>query len=141
MKQLRARLAAVGDDGIGLIEIVISMFLIALIAISFLPLLLHTLTASTTNTSTSAASQLVQSSMDQARVVSPTCSAATSFVAATIASVPDARGVVLQPQRQMIGSCPTAYPGTVTVRAWVTESGKSFVLAESTTLIYVSSAS
>jgi len=127
------------DDGIGLVEIVISMFLVALLAISFLPLLLRTLTTSTDNTSTSTASQLVQSNMDQARTAVATCAGVTSFASTSLPAVVDARGVSLTPQRQIVGSCPTSYPGTVAVRAWVTQTGSAVVLAESTTLIYVTS--
>ncbi len=126
------------DDGIGMLEVVVSMFLIALIAISFLPLLMRTLTLSTQNTITSAATQLVASSMDKARVITPsTCSAATTFATAVLPTVTDARGVVLQPRRELVGACPTSYPGTVAIRAWVTESGKAIVLAEATALVYV----
>jgi type II secretory pathway pseudopilin PulG len=126
------------DEGIGLVEIVISMFLVALLAISFLPLLLRTLTTSTDNTSTSTASQLVQSNMDQARLAGPTCTGVASFVNTAIPVVVDARGVSLTQQRQ-IGSCPSIYPGTVSVYVRVTQAGSAVVLAESTTLIYVTS--
>ena len=126
------------DDGIGMLEIVVSMFLVALIAISFLPLLMNTLKSSAANTITNSATQLVASSMDKARVVTPaTCSAVTTFASTVLPTVTDARGVVLQQNRQIVGSCPTSYPGTVAVRAWVTEYGKAIVLAESTALIYV----
>lgn len=126
------------DDGIGMIEIVVSMFLIALIAISFLPLLMRTMTASTLNVKTSSATQLVASSMDKARVITPaTCSGATAFATASLPTVTDSRGVVLQPRRELVGACPTSYPGTVAIRAWVTESGQAVVLAEATALVYV----
>ena len=126
------------DDGIGMLEIVVSMFLIALLAISFLPLLMQTLKVSTQNTYTASASQLVAASMDRARVITPTtCTAVTAFATASLANVTDDRGVVLVQHRQLTSACPASYPGTVAVRAWVTESGKPGVLAESSTLIYV----
>ena len=126
------------DEGIGMLEIVVSMFLIALLAISFLPLLMQSLKVSTQNTYTASATQLVAASMDKARVISPTtCTAVTAFAAVALPTVTDDRGVVLAQHRQLVGACPTSYPGTVTVRAWVTEFGKPAVLAESSTLIYV----
>jgi len=128
------------EAGIGLIEIVISMFLIALIAMAFLPLLIRTMATSTLNTSTSSASQLVAAGLDEVRTIAPTCTAVTSFTGAVVPTITDERGVALLPHRELASACPAGYPGTVSVRVWVTEVAKTAVLAEATTLVYLSAA-
>lgn len=126
------------EGGFGLVEIVVSMFLLSLLAIAFLPLLIQSLQVSLTNATTATATQLVNKQMDLARVQGTTCGALTSFAAVAPSVVPDARGA-LQPYRS-VGSCPASYPGTVTVTTWVTRSGQSIRLAEAVTLILVKSA-
>ncbi len=128
-----------GTEGIGLIEIVVSMFLIALLAMAFLPLLIQSLKATTTNTSASIATQLVSQQMEQLRTVPTKCSEVTTFANSIQPVVTDDRGVVLTISRQLIGGCPTTYPGTVKVRVAVTSGGST--LSEATTLVLVVTAS
>jgi hypothetical protein len=111
------------------------MFLIALLAMAFLPLLIQSLKATTTNTSASIATNLVSQQLEQLRTVPTTCSAVTTFLGADPAPVTDDRGVVLTIDRQLIGTCPTVYPGTVRVRVAVTSGGST--LSEATTLVMV----
>jgi Tfp pilus assembly protein PilV len=134
-----AQLDAEAEAGIGLVEIVVSMFLVALIAMTFLPLLIRTMQTSSVNTSTATASQLLASNLDAVRALpSPTCSTITgTFVGATLSPVVDARGVSLQPHREATTACPTSYPGTVGVHVWITTSGAVTPLAEATTLVLV----
>ena len=127
------------ESGIGLIEIVVSMFLIALLAMAFLPLLIQSLKATTTNTSASIATQLVGQQLEQLRLVPTTCAAVTTFLATDPAAVTDDRGVVLTIDRQLIGACPITYPGTVKVRVAVTSNGST--LSEASTLVMVVTAS
>jgi type II secretory pathway pseudopilin PulG len=155
--------AAVGNDrtallddeaGFGLVEIVVSMFLLALLAISFLPLLITSLKVTVSNATLATATQLVNQDLEVARSIAatnPNCSSMKTFATATpIAAVSDPRGVVLQPHRSLVtgsgtdaSGCPVAqssparaaYPGTVSLRSWVTVGGKT--IAEATTLIYV----
>jgi type II secretory pathway pseudopilin PulG len=143
------------ESGFGLVEIVISMFLLALLAISFLPLLITSLKVTVSNTSVATATQLVNSDLELARslaATSPYCSVLSGFATATpLATVTDPRGVVLQPRRALVvtsgrtdaAGCPVAqtsparaaYPGTVSLRSWVTVGGKT--ISEATTLIFV----
>jgi len=149
------RTALVDDEsGFGLVEIVVSMFLLALLAISFLPLLITSLKVTVSNTTLATATQLVNQDLEVARsmaVTTPYCSVLKTFAtAAPLATVSDPRGVVMQPHRELVLSgatdssgCPVAqtsparaaYPGTVALRSWVTVSGKT--IAEATTLIFV----
>jgi Tfp pilus assembly protein PilV len=128
------------ESGIGLIEIVISMFLVALIAMAFLPLLIRTYSTTSLNTTTATATQLLDANVDAARTTASNCQAVTNFVATAITTVTDERGVVYQPHRALVGTCPAGYPGTVGVRTWITELGKTQVVAEATTLVYLTKA-
>ena len=55
------------DAGIGLIEIVISMFLISLLAIAFIPVIVSALRASELNSTAATATRLVSQAIDDAR--------------------------------------------------------------------------
>ena len=123
------------ESGLGLIEIVVSMFLIALLAMAFLPLLISSLKSTRINTSSAAATQLVSQQLEQLRLIPGTCAAVTSFTSADPAPVTDARGVVLSIDRQLVGTCPASYPGTVKVRVVVTDPGGTS--SEATTLVMV----
>lgn len=128
------------ESGLGLIEIVVSMFIIALLAMAFLPLLVRSFTTTTLNTTITTATQLLSSNMEQLRSnQTPTCATVTSYANATIAVVTDQRGVSLQAHRSV--ACPGTYPGVATFRAWVTEGAGTTATAEATTLVYVGSAS
>jgi type II secretory pathway pseudopilin PulG len=138
------------EDGFGLIEIVVALFMLALLSIAFLPLLITALKTSVQNSSLATSTQLVNQQMElgtSTAASTPTCGLIKTFVAATLGTTNDRNGNVLQPHRQLVvgagtdaSGCPTSYPGTVTYRAWITKSGSSSVLAEATTLYYVSAA-
>jgi prepilin-type N-terminal cleavage/methylation domain-containing protein len=136
-----ARTADVDADqaGFGMIEIVVSMFLIAILAMAFLPMIVQGLQVARGNTTIATATQLLSQQLEIARNLDSTCAAMIAFDDAAVAPVIDSRGVSLQPQRA-VGPCPTAGPGTVPVRAWVTETGSTAVIAEATTLILVGGA-
>jgi type II secretory pathway pseudopilin PulG len=128
------------ESGFGMIEIVISMFLLALLAIAFLPLLVQGVRQSAVNSSLAAATQLVNNEMELARSRT-TCSSLT----ATTFSVVDSRGLTLQLSRTVGGTCPAAtvppaaptYPMTVPVTVTVTRTDTGAVLSSATTLIFV----
>lgn len=142
------------DSGFGLIEIVVSMFMLALLAISFLPLLITALKASATNATLATGTQLVNQQLELAAataISTPNCAAMKVYAAAlpgAIGTLTDRNGNVLQPHRQLkviAGStdslgCPLTYPGTVSVRTWVTVSGQSKVVVEATQLFFVGTA-
>ena len=106
------------DAGIGLIEIIISMFLLALLA---------------------TATQLAGEQLDKLRELGTTCSEVSVFDDAVPAAVTDERGTVYQPRR-LVAACPATYPGVVSVRVWVTRAGIAQPLADATTLFYVKTA-
>jgi type II secretory pathway pseudopilin PulG len=124
------------DSGIGIVEIVIAMFLLALLATTTLPLFVSALRLSAGNSTVTTATELVDDQLTQARAQTATCGALTTFAAAAIPAVTDGTGKSLTTTRSV--SCPSTYPGTARFTATVTGSG--VVRATATTLIYVSAA-
>ena len=127
------------DSGFGLIEIIVSMFLLALLAAAFLPVLVTALTTSVRNSTIATANQLVGQQLDELRLIASNCTDVSAFDDVAIASTTDERGTVYQPFRE-VAACPAAYPGTVEVRAWVTENGAADALSEAITLVYLEAA-
>ena len=127
------------DAGIGLIEIIISMFLLALLATAFLPILVQGLTTSVRTTTIATASQLAGEQLDKLRELGTTCSQVSVFDDVVQAATTDERGTVYQPNRQ-VSACPLLYPGVVSVRVWVTRTSVIQPLADATTLFYVKTA-
>ncbi len=84
------------------------------------------------------ANQLVSQQLEALRLVNTNCASVTSFTTAAVPSVVDDRGVVLEIDRQLVGVCPTTYPGTVKVHIIVAVDGD--VLSDVTTLVLVKSA-
>jgi Tfp pilus assembly protein PilV len=133
------------DDGFGMIEVVISLFLLSILSFSFIPLLVNSIKSTGTNTTIATATQIVNQQIEGARAVrsptstTPSCLDVTNYLSVTLASVTDPRGVTLLPKWDPT-SCPSTYPGVVRTRISVTRSGLSNVLAQATTLIFVASA-
>jgi type II secretory pathway pseudopilin PulG len=127
------------ERGVGLIEIVISMFLLALLAMSFFPVLVNGMKTSVLNAKVATASQIVGQQLDLVRAVTNNCASVSAFDDVALAEIPDARGNHFQPNRQ-VGVCPATYPGVVKVTAWVTEVGQTHRLAEAATLVYLTTA-
>lgn len=125
-----------------MIEIVISMFLLALLSVAFLPLLVQGFRQSSANATLAAATQLVNDEMELARSRT-TCSS----LAPTSYSVPNPKAITLNVVRTGVvsGSCPpttvpptpSAYPITVPVTVTVTRGDTGVVVSSATTLISV----
>ncbi|SDK29254.1 hypothetical protein SAMN05216282_104204 [Cryobacterium psychrotolerans] len=127
------------EAGFGLIEIVVSMFLLGLLSVAFLPLLVTSLQTSVRNSTIATATQLVNQQMEQARAAGDTCSLITAFGSASLAVVPpDARGVSYQPTRN-VESCSAvvAYPTTVKVIVSVSVVGSTAPAQTASTRIYL----
>src|SRR5690554_3056013 len=127
------------ESGFGLVEIVISMFLLALVSISLLPLLITGVKQAAANTTTATATQIVHDQLELARTQSPTCAALSALGSQTWTTF-DPRGVELHVERT-IGACPPSsdYPGTVSVEIDVERRDGVDVteLAEATTLVFL----
>ncbi|MEO5534690.1 MAG: hypothetical protein ABIR17_06105 [Pseudolysinimonas sp.] len=120
------------DDGFGLIEIVVSMFMLALLAIAFLPLLVTGLKQSAATATLATATQLVNTQMQKASAAN-TCSAATSL--GGVQSLTDPRGVVIQ-MTTVVGGCPTG-AGTVSVTSTAIRNDTGTTLATGSTLVFL----
>ena len=142
------------DDGIGLIEIIVSMLLLALIAAAFLPVLATTVVQSARNVTVTSATQLVNDQLERARGVVTTCAAATSFLSDApfdvvdletgahvkgMLPVLDSRKTEVQVTKQ-IGACPSAYPGTLRVTVKVIRTDTRESVTEATTFVFLEKA-
>jgi len=129
------------DSGFTLIEIVVSMFILGLLALSLIPLLIQGIKQSAQSAAVASATQLVNSQLDLARAQSPTCSGVIGAPSPSVGPPSDYRGVPLQ-LTTTTGTCPTptptmTAPGTIsyTVKVVRLDTGKT--LAQASTLIYV----
>src|SRR5680860_271474 len=127
------------EDGFGMIEIVISMFLLGLLAVAFLPLLITSMKTTVRNSTIATATQLVNQQMEEARAAGDTCADLTAYGSATLAAVPNARGTSYQPMRTVVACPPTAtdYPRTVSVTVSVSAVGSAIAPVTATTLVYL----
>lgn len=135
----------ISERGFGVIEIVVSMFLLGVLLISYIPLMINSVKDTGMNTTIATATQIVNEQIEGARAVrspastEPSCQDITTFLQVTLAPVKDPRGVTLAPQWDPT-SCPSTYPGVIRVRVSVTRIGYSTPVASAVTLIFVRSA-
>lgn len=128
------------DSGFGIIEVVISMFLLALLAVAFLPLLIQGLKTSVRNSTIATASQLLDQQLGAIRALESNCDDVQAYKAEAVPKETDARGTEFQPVRE-VAACPATYPGVVRVRVSVKVADSDDVLAEAVTVVYVESQS
>jgi type II secretory pathway pseudopilin PulG len=130
-----------GDAGFGMIEIVVSMFMLALLAIAALPLLITSLQSMQRNAVLAAATQLAADGLARAENVGLTTCAAiepleTAFPAFAHATA-SATSYGLTVTFDQLTACPADpvdYPTTVPVT--VTVSGSAGVIASASQLVY-----
>jgi type II secretory pathway pseudopilin PulG len=135
--RLRSRLVA-DDEGLGLIEIVVSMFILAALALSLLPLLITGMKASVANTTLAAATQFANDRINTAQNIAATSTTACSDVtalSATPTTMLDARGIELKAVAT-VGSCPTGV-GTMRVSIAVSRTDTGAVLSRASTAVLV----
>ncbi len=133
------------ESGFGVIEVVVSMFLLALLSVSFIPLLINSWKVTAMNTTIATATQIANQQIEGARAVrsstatAPSCNDITQFLQVTLAPVIDPRGVTLVPQWNTT-TCPSSYPGVVRAQISVMRLGNPTPIASAVTLIFVKSA-
>lgn len=129
--------AVVDDDsGFGLIEIVVSIFIIGIIAVSFLPVLVNTLVMSARNVTVATAGQLITDELDTARRMVTTCTELNTFIAETVPPFTDSRGIQLTAVRSA-GSCSDRVPGVVALTISVVRSDDNSRVSTASTLLNV----
>ena len=141
MKALQASLPVTSRDdrGFGLIEIVVSMFLLGLLAAAFLPLLIQGLKQSAANATLATATQLANDQIELVRSATK-CSELGLPTAITTTTVVDPRNVTLSVVRTVGSSCaPIAEnPVNVPVNVTVTRTDTGDVLATAHTVVFIS---
>lgn len=126
------------ERGFGLVEIIVSMLLFGLLAMSFLPLLVMAVKASANNARIATASQLAGQQLEQVRAAGDDCASIEALDGAQPTTT-DEQAVIFQPEI-IVGTCPTAFPGVIAVeaRVWNTTIGNpDGPLATATTLVRV----
>lgn len=126
------------DDGFGLVEIVVSMFILGLIAIAFLPLLIQGVQVAAQNRVLATATQLVHDELEQARAIG-TCDGLVAFGANTSQPDPDFQitRTVLHPTNPTADPCTITYPGVLKVTIDITRAGDIETLTTATSLVLV----
>jgi type II secretory pathway pseudopilin PulG len=119
------------DDGIGLIEVVVAMVVLAILAIAMVPLLMQGLIQSKSNATLAAATQFADTQLDAVNSVT-----ACSSVPTEPLDVTDSRGVDLTIIRSR-GTCPTTFPGTIGFSVTVVRDDTGAILVSADTLVYV----
>ena len=139
MKPLRPHLRFLGgrDAGLGLVEILVSMMILAILAIAVLPVLVQGLRTSSSNATLATASQFAGQELDLVRTYNSDCTTIGSFDDVPTRVATDARGVSLEIRRS-VGDCPAAtdYPGVVRVSVEIIRAGvPTPILAKATTFV------
>lgn len=134
-----ARAALRLDDGFGLVEVLVAMFLLAIVALALLPLLITGMKLAVTNTTIAAASQLANDRMSAAQAASPGCADVVAAVNGVFETT-DERGVPLSATTTVVGNCPTGVntsAETLNVSTVVVRSDTGEQLASASTLVLV----
>lgn len=109
-----------GERGLSLVEIIIAMFLLAILSVAFLPLLISSLQLSIRNATISTATQLLSEQLDELVATPPTCADLQAYGGVSPATVTDRRGVEYRPLRDVPACSTLTYPAVVTVVLTVT---------------------
>jgi prepilin-type N-terminal cleavage/methylation domain-containing protein len=125
--------ASRADDGFGLIEVVISMLVLAVLAIAFLPVLVQGIKQSAANATFATATQLVNEKLQVAQGAGDTC--ANISVLSGVETLTDEYGVTIQ-VTTTVGTCP-AGTGTVPITVTAIRTDTAAVLVEGSSLVLV----
>jgi type II secretory pathway pseudopilin PulG len=121
------------DSGFGLIETTISMFMLAILAVLFLPLLIQGLKQSAANTTLATGTQLVNERLRLAQAAGPVCSSVSAL--AGTKNFTDPRGVTIR-VTTTVGTCPSG-KGTVSISVTAIRTDTSASLATAASLVLV----
>lgn len=121
------------EDGLGLVEVVIAMFLLALVAVSLLPALVNGLRFSAQQSSVATATRQLNGLIDQVRQ-SPDCATMGSILgtAATPRTFLDGHGNSYMTQAA-IGSCSKG--STVSIHLTATQGGNALAAADALVIV------
>lgn len=126
------------DEGFSLVEVVIAMFLLAIVALAVLPLTITAVRASVGNADLVAATTFANSQLAPIRDAFPQDPSATTSCAVLAAhaatGTPGPIGTELV-AGITVGGCPVSYPGSVNVTVTVTENGSTLVVLPTRVLV------
>lgn len=118
-----------------LVEIVVAMFMLAVILVAMIPLLITGIKVSVENTTRATANQLVNEAMETAARSGPTCSNVEALEG--YRDVNDARGEIIR-ITTVVDACPAVgAANTVRVTATAARVGATTTLATAVTLVHV----
>lgn len=128
------------DEGFGLVEIVVSMLILGLLAISFLPLLIQGVKVTAQNRVLATATQVVNDEFEYARSLE-VCDLLEAWGADTSSPNPDYEVTrqVEHPGDALADPCTIDYPGVLRVTVVVEDAGDDTELVSATTLVLVRS--
>jgi prepilin-type N-terminal cleavage/methylation domain-containing protein len=121
------------DDGFGLVEVIVSMVILATIAIAFLPVLIQGMKQSVANSTVATATQLVNEKLQLAQASGPTCTN-VSLLAGEEEFIDDHGVTILV--TTTVGACPASV-GTVEVNVAAVRTDTSSTLAAAETLVFI----
>jgi hypothetical protein len=129
------------DAGVSVVEIVIAMFVLALMSISVLPLLIGGVQTSAVNSGGVAANALAESELVALQTEFPNAAATacSTVTAKATTGITDPSGSGATADIQ-VGSCPTTYPGVVSVVVLGYRPGATAPVVTLTSAILVASA-
>ncbi len=120
------------DDGFGLIEAVVSMFVLALIAMAFLPFLLQSYYNARDNSLRATANQAVSAAMERLRAESFTdCAGLGTWVTGAAQDVATEAGTILH-VAGTVTDCPATGSGAATVDFLATKADGTHVTSAAT---------
>ena len=127
--------------GISIVEVVVAMFILAVMSLALLPLLLGAIQASVVNRELVAATSLAQGKLAEVREAFPdlgdnSCAAVKSKAASNVPD-PASSGLLAN---VTVGGCPSGYPGVVKVTAAAGRPGEANALAQLSTQVVVTKA-
>lgn len=129
------------DEGFSLVEVVIAMFLLMVLSLAVLPLAITAMRSSVGNADIAAATTFANAQLAPISAAFPndpvtptTCSALRTRA---VSGVADPAGTGLRAD-VTVGTCPAAYPGSVTVTITVAPSGGGARLVSLPTRVSVS---
>lgn len=129
------------DEGFSLVEVIIAMFLLAVIALAVLPLTITAVRSSVGNADLVSATTFANAQLAPLSAAFPndpvTPTTCTALRARAASGVPDPAGTGLRAD-VTIGTCPAAYPGSVTVTVVVSPPGGGARLVSLPTRLTVS---
>ena len=127
-----------GQAGVSLVEIVVAMFLFAVMSVAVLPLIVGAVQASATNRDLVAANSLANAQLATLTTSFPSSAenSCTAVVAKSLTGILDPSGSGALASIA-VGTCPSSYPATVTVtvRAFRPNSTKAVIILTSAILV------